>query len=369
MLAVPASFDVANTAIASMLRLRLMLANSLLVLCVVAQNSFATTLRLTSDASDSTTNLSANESVSFVIDVANEGPTSSLPEDRLAGWQVLLQITPSASAAGEITFGEPIQTEPRNYIFSDVGHLGISSTTNGEFLRAFDANFPFSGGVTVPESHAGLFEFEVRTSDDASGQFEVVALGGPNQSEWTNAVTPVQRVRRFDNVGNDGFVVARLQVGAAILVGDFDANGVVDVIDIDLLSRAIRENSEDTQFDLDESGDTNFEDLRFMIDQVIRSYFGDANLDGEFNTSDFILVFQENEYEDGIPGNSTWSTGDWNGNGDFETGDFILAFQSDGYEKGRRTRFQNVPEPTYSLPIVLLTLLALARSTLCSAVH
>lgn len=38
------------------------------------------------------------------------------------------------------------------------------------------------------------------------------------------------------------------------------------------------------------------------------------------------------EYEDDIPGNSTWEEGDWNGDGDFDSEDFELAFQTGLYE-------------------------------------
>jgi hypothetical protein len=77
-----------------------------------------------------------------------------------------------------------------------------------------------------------------------------------------------------------------------------------------------------------------------------KTWFGDSNLDGEFNSSDFTSVFQAAQYEDGVVQNSTWSTGDWNGDHEFDSGDFILAFQSGGYENGPRPAIGNVPEPS-----------------------
>jgi hypothetical protein len=53
---------------------------------------------------------------------------------------------------------------------------------------------------------------------------------------------------------------------------------------------------------------------------------GDSNHDGRFDSSDFVVVFQAGEYEDGIPGNSTFEEGDWNGDGDFNTTDFVYVF-------------------------------------------
>ena len=60
---------------------------------------------------------------------------------------------------------------------------------------------------------------------------------------------------------------------------------------------------------------------------------GDANLDGLFDSSDMVLVFQAGQYEDGVPGNSDWTTGDWDGDGDFTSLDMVLAFQQGTYEK------------------------------------
>ncbi|MCA9215829.1 MAG: CotH kinase family protein [Planctomycetales bacterium] len=58
---------------------------------------------------------------------------------------------------------------------------------------------------------------------------------------------------------------------------------------------------------------------------------GDANLDGQFDSTDIMLVFQSGEYEDSIGKNSTWQTGDWSGDGEFTTVDLVLAFQAGNY--------------------------------------
>ena len=77
----------------------------------------------------------------------------------------------------------------------------------------------------------------------------------------------------------------------------------------------------------------NQSDRSVWVEDLKSTYFGDANLDGEFNSTDFVTVFIAGEYEDGVDGNSVWETGDWNGDGDFNTTDFVLAFQSGGYEQ------------------------------------
>jgi hypothetical protein len=59
---------------------------------------------------------------------------------------------------------------------------------------------------------------------------------------------------------------------------------------------------------------------------------GDANLDGRFDSNDFVHVFQAGKYEDSIPNNATWEEGDWNGDGDFDSDDMIFAFIFGMYE-------------------------------------
>ena len=58
---------------------------------------------------------------------------------------------------------------------------------------------------------------------------------------------------------------------------------------------------------------------------------GDSNLDGRFDSSDLVQVFQVGEYEDGVLLNSNWSDGDWTGDGEFDTTDLVFAFQAGTY--------------------------------------
>ena len=73
------------------------------------------------------------------------------------------------------------------------------------------------------------------------------------------------------------------------------------------------------------------------------TWVGDANLDGEFNSADFVEVFQAGKYEkDEL---ALWSEGDWNADERFDSGDFVAAFQNGGYEMGMRGELAAVPEP------------------------
>lgn len=112
--------------------------------------------------------------------------------------------------------------------------------------------------------------------------------------------------------------------------GDLTGDGLRTAADIDRLALAIR--ASDTQFDLNSSGATDQDDLEHLVQQVFGTVFGDSNLDGRFNSSDLVAIFQIGEYEDSISSNSGWADGDWNGDGDFNSADFVFALQYGGYE-------------------------------------
>ena len=139
-----------------------------------------------------------------------------------------------------------------------------------------------------------------------------------------------------------------------VLLGDFDNNGILDVGDVESLSNAVRTGSGDLLFDVDGNGTVESDDRRRGIEGLRNTYVGDSNFDGEFNSGDFVTVFQAGEYEDALTENSTWGTGDWNGDAEFSSSDFVLAFQSGGYEVGPRVATNAVPEPDAHLFSVLL---------------
>jgi hypothetical protein len=68
-----------------------------------------------------------------------------------------------------------------------------------------------------------------------------------------------------------------------------------------------------------------------MIGVILQTTAGDADLDGTFNSTDLVVVFVSNQYEDQPTGNSTWDTGDWDCDGDFTSSDLIAAFMAGGY--------------------------------------
>jgi T5SS/PEP-CTERM-associated repeat protein len=154
--------------------------------------------------------------------------------------------------------------------------------------------------------------------------------------------------------------VTRVMISSSSL-GDFDGDQQFSLADLELLSAELRRGTSDPQFDVNQDGVVDYQDRTDWIHTVMNTYFGDANLDGEFNTGDLVRVFQFGEYEDALPLNSTWGTGDWDGNGDFTTGDLVFAFQDGGFEQGPRNAVSAVPEPSTGSLVTLVAALALMR--------
>jgi hypothetical protein len=143
--------------------------------------------------------------------------------------------------------------------------------------------------------------------------------------------------------------------------GDFDGDGILDAGDIDQLSAQILAGSNDPFYDL--NADLVVDDLDRInwVHDLKQTYFGDADLNGTFDSTDLVQVLASGEYEDGVELNSTWLTGDWDGDGDFTSGDLVLALADGGYEAG--TRAAVVPElGSIALAAVGLMMLFVRRS-------
>ena len=143
----------------------------------------------------------------------------------------------------------------------------------------------------------------------------------------------------------------------ASLPGDYNSDGTVDVLDIDLQAAAMMAAEPDLTFDANGDGQLTVDDRAVWAKDFANTWVGDSNFDGEFNSTDFVTVFTAGLYESGSP--AGWAQGDWNGDGVFDSGDFVTAFSDGGYELGPRPAVAAVPEPT-SGALAWLAIAALA---------
>ncbi len=248
------------------------------------------------------------------------------------------------------------RTAEGQYAVSVFGADGATRLSENNGVLILSVAGTVDGPTGLPDRSFLSYEY-----NEASGQFiiqsrQLAALDSPQSQNVFGdllALTDTDFYFAFVDFANP------LTPTAASTPGDFDNDGQLTAADIDLLSAAVRNGNGSRSFDLNADNAVDGVDRQVWVETLKKTYFGDANLDGEFNTGDFVFVFQAGQYEDATNGNSTWATGDWNGDADFNTGDFVEAFQRGGYEQGPRPAVSAVPEPA-SAGLMILAGLSLA---------
>ncbi len=217
-----------------------------------------------------------------------------------------------------------------------------SATANGDFHSHVQFLLePYQSGVQPPPPEFGAYGLKISLATSHSG------------------IEPSAPAFLVFNFGlAEAVFQAGVQAFAELLQaggvqGDFNGNGSLDAADIDALSAAVRNSSPDLRFDLNGNGTVEPEDRTVWVQQLKRSYLGDADLDGEFTSNDLVAVFQQGEYEDLVALNSTWADGDWTGDQEFDSADFVLAFAGGGFEMGPRAATSSVPEPASLLLLMM----------------
>ncbi len=107
---------------------------------------------------------------------------------------------------------------------------------------------------------------------------------------------------------------------------------------------------------LDDGSLTDPQERLDYVHNVLGTWMGDSNVDGEFNSGDLVAVFSAGKYE--LDEKAGWAEGDWDGDMRFGSGDLVVAFSDGGYEVGPRPEGAAIPEPN-ALVLVLLSCLGL----------
>jgi hypothetical protein len=142
------------------------------------------------------------------------------------------------------------------------------------------------------------------------------------------------------------------------LPGDFNSNGVLDVADIDDLTVQTAAGGNPPAYDLNSDALVNDADINVWVKDLANSWIGDADLNGEFNSSDLVQVLASGTYEADVA--SVWSTGDFNGDGRTNSTDLVAALADGGYEAGPRAAVASVPEPATGMLVVIAMSLLIA---------
>lgn len=195
---------------------------------------------------------------------------------------------------------------------SDVDQPGfvLAETTRGGGLHVHPVYEVFGSTATPPEQ--GVYLLSVRL-----------------QMQNLEDSDPLYFVLRTADVAPAAGDAARRWLNDATLLeptplGDFNFDGVVDAADIDRLFAAIREGNDNLAFDVDLDSDVDAADVTNLVEGHIRTYFGDADLNGVVQFPDFLTLAASFGSEGG------WAQGDFDGSGDVQFPDFLLL--ADNFE-------------------------------------
>ncbi len=141
--------------------------------------------------------------------------------------------------------------------------------------------------------------------------------------------------------------------------GDFNSDRILDVEDIDLLTDELilPVPRYRPQFDVNDDRKVDTLDHEMWVHELKNTWYGDADLNLEFNTGDLVHVLGAGKYE--TQQSAGWAEGDWNGDGVFGTGDLVKALGDGGYEIGPREHPASVPEPSAVVLLFSFTVLLL----------
>ncbi len=149
-------------------------------------------------------------------------------------------------------------------------------------------------------------------------------------------------------------------IPSSSIPGDFNGDGVLDLVDINALNVEVAGGMNPLPYDVTGDSLVNEDDIKFWVEDLKNSWVGDANLDGAFDSTDFVEIFQAGKFETGNP--AKWEEGDWTGDLLFDSSDLVSAFQGGGFELGPRQAVSAVPEPGTSVLLLLGGLVGLIRT-------
>lgn len=114
--------------------------------------------------------------------------------------------------------------------------------------------------------------------------------------------------------------------------GDFNHDGVVNALDIDLLFHATNGSvpPADTQYDVNGDSQVNStprvagSDTDYLVRTILGTQYGDTNLDKHVNFADLVKLAQNYNK----PSGATWSDGSFNGDGKVDFADLVALAQN-----------------------------------------
>ena len=215
-----------------------------------------------------------------------------------------------------------------------------AAAENADRLRAFRANYGLDDGTVVFGGYAGqlsdtgerivLHRPDLPPPEDPTfiPRLTEDEIRYDNLAPWpVSAAGSGDSLQRLAMAGYGNLVTSWMGdapspgIHSVDTAGDFTGDGILDVEDINALFTAIRGGDPGAEFDLDDSGEVDQMDVQFLVENILGTFLGDANLDGRVDPADLNQVGIHWLAAD-VAG---WQSGDFNGDGNVDPADLNLV--------------------------------------------
>jgi hypothetical protein len=181
-----------------------------------------------------------------------------------------------------------------------------------------------TGDVKINLNAAGITMVQSWLADPASNNFGIVIV---NPGGATDGVDLYSR-EHASATQRPKLSILYTPTPTPSMSGDFNLDDVIDGADIDMLIAAIAAGSTDPAFNVDDVGGVDWQDVDFLVRDILSTEYGDANLDGSVDATDF-GIWESHKFQS----NTGWASADFNGDGITDVSDFNLWNQH-GFENG-----------------------------------
>jgi len=216
-------------------------------------------------------------------------------------------FAPAAPAFDVVPGGDGLPTHPTVAMDADGDFLVAWQVGYGQCQQQILGSIFDAGGALL----AGEIPLVLPGPDDALSQ-PVAAMDADGDFVviWSNYdsynIAGSLYGQRFDGI-----------TGSAV-AGDFNGDGRANAQDIDLLAEAIRTGSADPLYDVRVDGAVDAGDMDELVEVILGTHHGDADLDGAVDLNDFVILKQN------FGTGAGWAAADFDGSGSVDLNDFVI---------------------------------------------
>lgn len=215
--------------------------------------------------------------------------------------------------------GSPFQLSPLSDAFSTWPSLNGFGDVDGDGDN--DVLIFNDGTLQWVENQRDAHPWEVHQAADLPGQL--------NNSMLT--ASDMDGDRDVDLIGVstlDGQIVVFRNQHMQL---DWSQDATLDRADLDALCRAVSVGASDGRFDVDHNGRVDAADVKYFQSRTLGIAAGDLDDDGNFTSSDLVLLMQRGRFETVPAEGTSWSEGDFTCDGRFDSQDLVYVLASTGY--------------------------------------